>query len=169
MIEPLQGTVFSDTAFRAMEIGPLPPSPKKRMRIGEELQPVGTYAGIIPYLGTIQDVEVLQDHEKTDPEFESKDWWWDHQRIRFLNEKLGLKLFGIVVAGALGVHTYNWRFGVSRLGSRAAHRILWISCISAFVAAIHLSAGMVVVLFLGNSSYYQLAYEHRHGVCAQAL
>ena len=92
MIEPLQGAVFSDTAFRAMEIGPLPPSPKKRMRIGEELQPVGTYAGIIPYLGTIQDVEVLQDHEKTDPEFESKDWWWDHQRIQFLNDKLGLKV-----------------------------------------------------------------------------
>ena len=92
MIELLQGTVFSNTAFRAMEIGPLPPSPKKRMRIGEELQPVGTYAGIIPYLGTIQDVEVLQDHEKTDPEFESKDWWWDHQRIQFLNDKLGLKV-----------------------------------------------------------------------------
>ena len=97
MIEPLQGAVFSDTAFRAMEIGPLPPSPKKRMRIGEELQPVGTYAGIISYLGTIQDVEVLQEHEKADPEFESKDWWWDHQRIRFLNEKLGLKLLVLLL------------------------------------------------------------------------
>ena len=104
MTELLQGTVFSNTAFRAMEIGPLPPSPKKRMRIGEELQPVGTYAGIIPYLGTIQDVEVLQDHEKTDPEFESKDWWWDHQRIRFLNEKLGLK-FLVLLLPVLWVFT----------------------------------------------------------------
>ncbi|WP_394133507.1 hypothetical protein [Marinobacter nauticus] len=80
MTELLQDTVFSDTAFRAMEIGPLPKAPKERSRIGEEIQPVGTYAGIIPYLGTIQDVEVLQEHEKAGPEFESKDWWWDHQR-----------------------------------------------------------------------------------------
>src|SRR5690554_7380511 len=72
-----------------MEIVPLPKAPKERSRIGEELQPISTYAGIIPYLGTIQDVEVLQEHEKADPEFESKDWWWDHQRIRFLNGKLG--------------------------------------------------------------------------------
>src|SRR5690554_2094259 len=79
----------TDTAFKAKDVGPLPPAPKERSRIGEELQPIGTYAGIIPYLGTIQDVEVLQEHEKADPEFESKDWWWDHQRIRFLNEKLG--------------------------------------------------------------------------------
>ncbi|MDX1757851.1 MAG: hypothetical protein R3175_17480, partial [Marinobacter sp.] len=50
--------------FRATAIGPLPESPKKRTRIGEELQPIGAYAGIIPYLGTIQDVEALQDKEK---------------------------------------------------------------------------------------------------------
>ncbi|MDN6319815.1 MAG: hypothetical protein L0J77_08615 [Marinobacter sp.] len=79
-------------AFGAMEVSPLPKSPKERTRIGEEPQPVGSYAGIIPYQGTIQDAEVLQDHEKTDPEFTSKDWWWDHQRIRFLNEKLGFKV-----------------------------------------------------------------------------
>lgn len=93
-----------NTAFRAVEIGPLPPSPKDRMRIGEELQPIGTYAGIIPYSGTIQDVEVLQEHEKSDPEFESKDWWWDHQRIRFLNEKLGLK-FLVLLLPVLWVFT----------------------------------------------------------------
>ncbi len=73
-----QVSVFDAAAFRATEIGPLPKSPKERTRIGEELQPVGNYAGIIPYLSTIQDAEVLQDHEKTDPEFISKDWWWDY-------------------------------------------------------------------------------------------
>ena len=92
MTELLQGTVLSNTAFRAMEIVPLPKAPNERSRIGEELQPIGTYAGIIPYFGTMEDVEVLQEHEQSDPEFGSKDWCWDYQRIRFLNDKLGLKV-----------------------------------------------------------------------------
>ncbi|WP_144823079.1 hypothetical protein [Marinobacter piscensis] len=88
---------ITDKAFRAMEISPLPKSPKKRLRIGEELQPTGSFAGVIPYQATLQDAEVLQGHEKTDPEFKSKDWWWDHQRIRFLNEKLGLKFLILLI------------------------------------------------------------------------
>ena len=88
---------FSDTAFRAAEIGPLPKSPEERVRIGEELQPTGSYAFTIPYQGTVQDIEVLQDHEKQDPQFCSNDWWWDHQRICFLNEKLGLKVLILLV------------------------------------------------------------------------
>jgi len=88
---------FSDTAFRAAEIGPLPKSPEERVRIGEELQPTGSYAFTIPYQGTVQDIEVLQDHEKQDPQFCSNDWWWDHQRIRFLNEKLGLKFLLLII------------------------------------------------------------------------
>ncbi|MDP4546816.1 hypothetical protein Q9245_03490 [Marinobacter sp. MDS2] len=90
-------SIFSDTAFRSFENSPLPKSSKERTRLGEELQPVGSYAGIIPYHSAIEDVEVLQDHEKTDPEFESKDWWWDHQKVRFVNEKLGLKFFVLLV------------------------------------------------------------------------
>lgn len=90
-------SAFSDTAFRAMDIGPLPESPKKRMRIGEELQPIGTYAGTIPYLHTIQDVEALQDKEKEDPEFADTEWWSDHQRIRFLNGKLGFRFLLLLI------------------------------------------------------------------------
>ena len=90
-------SVFMDTAFRASAIGPLPEAPTKRTRIGEELQPFGSYAGAVPYLGTIQDVEVLQDCEKSDPEFRDEDWWWDHQRIRFLNGKLGLKFLILII------------------------------------------------------------------------
>lgn len=82
---------FSAKAFRATAIEPLPESPQKRIRIGEELQPVGSYAGVIPYHGTVQDVEALQDHEKTDSEFKDEDWWSDHQRLRFLNGKQGIK------------------------------------------------------------------------------
>src|SRR5690554_1290683 len=88
---------FSDTAFRATDIGPLPKPPEERARIGEELQPIGSYALTIPYQGTVNDIESLQDHEKQDPQFCSKDWWWNHQRIRFLNEKLGFKLLLLIV------------------------------------------------------------------------
>ncbi len=97
MKKPQTMSEFSDTAFRAMSIGPLPESPQKRTRIGEELQPCGIYAEVIPYHGTVQDVEALQDQEKIDPEFESKDWWWNHQRIRFLNGKLGFKFLILVL------------------------------------------------------------------------
>ena len=90
-------TVYSERAFRAAALGPLPRAPEDRIRFGEELQPVGSYAEVIPYLSAIQDAEALQDHEQTDPEFNSKDWWWDHQRIRFLNEKLGLKVLILLV------------------------------------------------------------------------
>lgn len=84
-------TEYAATAFRTVAIQPLPESPNKRTRIGEELQPIGSYAWGIPYHGAVQDVEILQDQDKTDPEFENKDWWWNHQKIRFVNGKLGLR------------------------------------------------------------------------------
>src|SRR5690554_6337 len=97
MSENRESAPFSESAFRATTVGPLPETPRERVRVGEELQPVGTYAGVIPYLGTLQDIDVVQEHEKTDPEFQSRDWWWDHERIRFLNGKLGLKVLVLIV------------------------------------------------------------------------
>jgi hypothetical protein len=96
---------YADAAFRSNAIGPLPESPRKRTRIGEELQPVGDHAEVIPYLRTIDDVETLQDQDTTDPEFQSEDWWSDHQRLRFLNGKLGLKIliFILPITWTLGV------------------------------------------------------------------
>jgi hypothetical protein len=44
-----------------------------------------------PYYRICEDVEALQEHEKVDPEFSDRDWWWNHQTIRFLNGKLGFK------------------------------------------------------------------------------
>ena len=114
MTELLQGTVLSNTAFRAMEIVPLPKAPNERSRIGEELQPIGTYAGIIPYFGTMEDVEVLQEHEQSDPEFGSKDWCWDYQRIRFLNDKLGLKV--LVLALPVIWVFFLWFSGIALVG-----------------------------------------------------
>ncbi|MFP3979102.1 hypothetical protein [Marinobacter sp. KMM 10035] len=91
MSAPKAVSEYAGTAFRATAIGPLPQSQTKRTRIGEELQPIGIYAGFIPYHGTIQDIDTLQGQERKDPEFKDKDWWWDHQKIRFLNGKLGFK------------------------------------------------------------------------------
>ena len=105
---------YADTAFRSNAIGPLPESPRKRTRIGEELQPVGDYAGVIPYLRTIDDVETLQDQDTTDPEFQSEDWWSDHQRLRFLNGKLGLK--ALILAIPITWILVLWFSGIGLIG-----------------------------------------------------
>lgn len=47
------------------------------------------------------DADDVQSCESKNPEFyKSGDWWWDHQRLRFLNDKLGLKalLFLVPIA-----------------------------------------------------------------------
>ncbi|SFM16065.1 hypothetical protein [Marinobacter zhejiangensis] len=90
-------SLFLGTAFRAAAIGPLPESQKNRIRLGEELQPTGVYAQLIPYHRTILDVEALQENERNDPEFRNRDWWWDHQCIRFLNGKVGLKVLLLAI------------------------------------------------------------------------
>ncbi|MBD3655390.1 MAG: hypothetical protein HUJ14_02670 [Marinobacter sp.] len=112
-------SVFSDTAYRSSKIGDLPESPRKRIRVGDELQPVGSYAGIIPYQRTVEDVEALQDNEKTDPKFESKDWWWDHQKIRFLNGKLGLKALILIVPVTWVL--FLWFGGIGVIGWGMVH------------------------------------------------
>ncbi|MBW0149131.1 hypothetical protein [Marinobacter arenosus] len=83
---------FAVTSFSVRSIGPLPESPSKREVFNDELQPIGSYATINPYYRIVQDIEAVKNHEREDPEFKDKDWWWDHQRIRFLNEKMGLKV-----------------------------------------------------------------------------
>ncbi|MBD3641730.1 MAG: hypothetical protein HUJ18_12120 [Marinobacter sp.] len=97
MSEARELSTFSATAHRGAYIEPLPESPKQRFRIGEELQPVGTYANVNPYYRLVQDIEAVQEQEKQDPKFESKDWWWDHRRIGFLNGKLGFKFLILIV------------------------------------------------------------------------
>ncbi len=58
------------TGFRAGQIPALPESPKKRERIGEDLQPVGDYAGIEPYYRVCEDVGAVQ-HQDQD---EGAEW-----------------------------------------------------------------------------------------------
>lgn len=82
---------YADSAYSSISISPLPDSLRKRNRFGDELQPMASYADLNPYHRTVEDVGAVKEHESEDPSFESKDWWWNHQKIRFLNGKLGFK------------------------------------------------------------------------------
>jgi hypothetical protein len=82
---------YATSAYRAEAIPPLPAPPRARERTGEDLLPFGDYAGIEPYQQLCDDAELVKCQEQKDPEFyQSKDWWWDHHRIRFLKSQTGL-------------------------------------------------------------------------------
>ncbi|MDX1800961.1 MAG: hypothetical protein R3303_08550, partial [Marinobacter sp.] len=94
---------YGPNAYRAGGIPPLPEG-GKRQRIGDQLQPWGDYACVDPVGRLMTDVDDVQDCELNDTEFYNKDdWWWDHQRLRFLNDKLGFKalLLAVPVTWAL--------------------------------------------------------------------
>ncbi|UYG05548.1 hypothetical protein OCT51_09375 [Halomonas sp. LR3S48] len=80
-------------AYRAGTIPPIPASPKKRERIGEELLPFGDYAGIDPYQQICEDAELVQYMDQKDKQFyESDDWWWNQRHIKFLSKSTGVSL-----------------------------------------------------------------------------
>jgi len=84
--------------FRADKIRYLPESAKSRDRLGEDLQPVGDYAGINPYYRVCEDLEVVQHQYQNDPNgFSSGDWWWDQRQIRFLNGKAFISLSALLL------------------------------------------------------------------------
>ncbi|MDN3555371.1 hypothetical protein [Halomonas maura] len=56
------------------------------------------------------DAELVQYQEKEDPAFyQSKDWWWDHQRIRFIKSGAGLSILLMLVP----VLIFIFLFGVT--------------------------------------------------------
>ncbi|MDI9243999.1 hypothetical protein [Marinobacter sp. CHS3-4] len=86
------------TGFREDQIPALPESPKKRDRLGEDLQPVGDYAGIEPYYRLCEDLGAVQHQDQTDPDgFESGEWWWDQHQIRFLSGKVFIGLSALLL------------------------------------------------------------------------
>ena len=107
------------TGFRADQIPELPESPKKRERLGEDLQPIGDYAGIEPYYRVCEDVGAVQHQDQNDPDdFTSGEWWWNQRQIRFLSGKafIGLSalllfvpyLWGTVLVGGGGILALSW-------------------------------------------------------------
>nr|BBJ04585.1 hypothetical protein YBY_24340 [Marinobacter nauticus] len=97
MTIPIETQEYAPTAYRSDQAVGLPETRTKRERVGDELQPYGAYANLNPYYRIVEDVETVQLSERDDPEFYRKDWWWDHQRLRFLNEKIGLKILALVL------------------------------------------------------------------------
>ncbi|MBA2777279.1 hypothetical protein [Billgrantia kenyensis] len=84
---------YGPGAYRASAIAAMPAASKKRERIGEELLPFGDYADIDPYQQICEDAEFVQHQDRQDMAFyETNDWWWDHQRIRFLKSQLGFSV-----------------------------------------------------------------------------
>ncbi|WP_222105004.1 hypothetical protein [Halomonas sp. SH5A2] len=84
---------YGHGTYRASAIPPLPKVPKERGRVSEDLLPFGDYAHINPYQQICADAELVQHMEQKDKQFyESDDWWWDHQRIRFIKSQLGLSV-----------------------------------------------------------------------------
>ncbi|MCO7244767.1 hypothetical protein [Halomonas sp. Mc5H-6] len=84
---------YGPNTYRGGAIPPLPKAPKERSRLGEDLLPFGDYAYIDPHQQVCADAELVQHMDQKDKQFyESGDWWWDHQRIRFIKSQLGLSV-----------------------------------------------------------------------------
>ena len=97
--------------YQADAIPPLPSPKRRRERSLDELLPFGAHTGIDPYQRLCEDAEAVQRQDSQDKYFYKKEWWWDHQCIRFLNEKMGLLillmaipyLWGLVLIAGGGV------------------------------------------------------------------
>ena len=113
MTIPIETQEYASTAYRSDQAVELPETRAKRERVGDELQPYGAYANLNPYHRTVEDIDTVQYSEREDPEFYKENWWWDHQRLRFLNEKMGLKflilvlpftwIFTLLIGGSFGI------------------------------------------------------------------
>jgi hypothetical protein len=93
------------SGFRAHKIMNLPEPESSRKRLGEDLQPVGDYAGVEPFYRVCEDAAAVQHQDRDDPNtFESEDWWWNHQQIRFLNGKafVGFSVLLLLIPYAWG-------------------------------------------------------------------
>jgi len=113
-----RGQTISDEerGFRMDQIPLLPESTKSRKQLGQDLQPVGDYAGIEPYYRVCEDVGGVQHQEQGELEaLISGDWWWDQCQIRFLNGKafIGLSVLLLLIPyvwGGLVLVGGGWSF-----------------------------------------------------------
>ncbi|CBV42808.1 hypothetical protein [Halomonas elongata] len=147
----LQQTSYAEDAYRAAAIPPLPESPKLRERMGEDLLPFGDYADIEPYQQLCDDAGVVQYQEKQPPEFyKSQDWWWSHERIRFLKSQMGLSILLMAVPviwlmTLLGIVWYSTinipplLFGREALGAFVTVFMALLGSFAAIVVAVYSS------------------------------
>jgi hypothetical protein len=109
-------TGYALGAYCADAIPPLPTPPKKRERIGEELLPHGSYAGLEPHQGLKDEIELLQSQDQEGRESQvGNAEWWNHERIRFLSNTTGLWAILLVVPysvvlGMIALLIYSFRY-----------------------------------------------------------
>ena len=126
------------TGFGAYQIPELPESPKKRERLGEDLQPVGDYAGIEPYYRVCEDAGAVKHQDQNDPDdFASGEWWWDQRQIRFFNGKTFIGLSALLL-----LIPYVWG-GVVLVGGG----MLFYYCFYGLVVGSHDFIFFLVMLF----------------------
>ena len=144
-------TVYSERAFRAAALGPLPRAPEDRIRFGEELQPVGSYAEVIPYLSAIQDAEALQDHvgSSADSIFEREDGAKDP--VADYSTDLG----------AFPVVGWSGSYGLDDCRSRCLEGAPGISY---WIVLYCPNDWVVWVRDLGHADNHKLDYEHRRRI-----
>ncbi|MBR9870868.1 MAG: hypothetical protein GYB26_07000 [Gammaproteobacteria bacterium] len=105
MIENAKEFASEGNPSRWGRIPPIPEAAKSRQRLGQDLQPVGDYAGVEPFYRVSEDSAQIQYQDQKDPEaFNSGDWWWDQCQIRFLNGKafIGLSALLLLIPYAWG-------------------------------------------------------------------
>lgn len=118
--------------YRADNIPPLPAAVKGRQRTLQTSMSFGDYAGIDPSNMQQEDAATVQLAEKEDKDFFKKDWWWDHQRIRFLNDGGMLKLILFIAPGLI------WM-------TLAGASLIWVA---KFYSSINLSIEVHITLIL---------------------
>ncbi|MCC4266197.1 hypothetical protein LL240_17330, partial [Oceanimonas baumannii] len=98
--------------YKGNAIPPLPAAPKSRHRAMQTLMGFGDYASLDPNTMQQEDADSVQYAETQDKEFYKKDWWWDHRRIRFLNDGGMIKLLLFIIPGIIWISfntlTFFW-------------------------------------------------------------
>lgn len=108
--------------YKGNAIPPLPAAPKSRHRSMQTLMGFGDYAGLDPNTMQQEDASSVQYAETQDKEFYKKDWWWDHQRIRFLNDGGMIKLLLFIIPGIIWL-LFNGTILLAAINSFETHRL----------------------------------------------
>ncbi|MDO6823694.1 hypothetical protein [Marinobacter sp. 1_MG-2023] len=133
----------------AGQIPNLPNPERSRKQLGQDIQPVGDYAGIEPYYRVCEDVRNVQHQEQSEPEaFTSGEYWWDQRRIQFLN---GKALIGLSVV--LLLVPYIWGGLVLVGGGWLFYYYLYLLVVDTSDIVFMLAMLLAVVIWIPSSIY----------------
>ena len=151
--------------YKGNAIPPLPAAPKSRNRTMQTLMGFGDYASLDPNTMQQEDAGSVQYAEAQDMEFYKKDWWWDHQRIRFLNDGGMIKLILFIIPGLIWL-SFN-AFAIVSIGyffemTNLSTGIAFILLITSFILLIALSIVSFPVIFNGFFKLFEILSKPFH-------